>query len=175
MVGAPAVRADQPFDRLAQKRLQARRPALQVDDEKGRRARHRRPQPAFLAGLFPPGFVEMFDRLGADVSHRFFMSRFERGTDFLFEIGDAAERDMDAEDVLGDLFRQVPLRQRGQAIGADQQEQLVLRILSTQVSQGAEKSPAITGFSANLPGNSESSDYPQGDSNPCLSLERAMS
>ena len=46
----------------------------------------------------------MLDRPRADVSHRLLMGRLQRGTDFLLEIGDAAERDLDAEDVVSDLF-----------------------------------------------------------------------
>ena len=56
------------------------------------------------AGLLPAGFVELLDRLGTDVGHRFLMGRFQRDADFLFEIGDAAERDMDTEDVVSDLL-----------------------------------------------------------------------
>jgi integrase len=37
------------------------------------------------------------------------------------------------------------------------------------------ETPANTGFSEYSPGNEVEADYPQGDSNPCLSLERAMS
>ena len=75
-----------------------------MDNEADDRGRGRRPQPAFVAGLFPTGFIDVLNRgllhhlLGLGVSG------LQSRAHLLFEIGDFAQGDRHLENGFTNFF-----------------------------------------------------------------------
>lgn len=93
VVDAPAIAAQDARESRAEQLSQSDEIAQAIDEKHSQVRRGGHPQPAFAAGLFPTGLVEMFD---IGLSHGFDgfgMCRSESFAEFAFEIGDGAERD----------------------------------------------------------------------------------
>src|SRR5437667_2451347 len=104
VVDAPAVTAQDAVDGVPQQRGQAQATPLAVDDEGRYGTGGSHPQPAFAAGLFPTGLIDVLDWGGLDRGLGFGMCRLQGGADFLLQRADRAQRQWDREDIRADLF-----------------------------------------------------------------------
>src|ERR1022692_1774288 len=100
----PAVAGNDALDLLAQQRGQTRGTARGSDDKASYPGRGSAPQPTLLAGLLPPGFIDILGFSFLDRDLGLAMGVRQRSTHFLFEVADRAQRDRHFADGLNKLL-----------------------------------------------------------------------
>jgi hypothetical protein len=86
---------DDPRNRFARERLQAPRPALDMDHEERHRGGLRRPEPALSAGLLPTGLVGVLHRRPSHGIACLVVRTGQRGGGLLFQGDDRTQRHRD--------------------------------------------------------------------------------
>ena len=153
VVSSPSIADDEAADRFAQENRQGGEVASCVNHEGDRDLRGSDPEPTALARLLPAGFIDVLDRSRADCFERLLVSRGESFAHLLFESGHRAQRDGDAEDVLGDFF---------EAAFAD-----VMAAGEIGKSGGESRADAV---SAEFRGDGGLGDFAAGEASPAMAL-----
>src|SRR5271157_627767 len=152
LVDPPAVTNDDALDLAAQQGEETSGATAGMNEVTGHLDRGGQPQPAFLAGLFPTGFIHVLDfgvtdgLLGLDVSG------LQGCTHFGFEVGDGAQCQGRLEEGVGDFFeaafadvrRTTQIGQRGSQAGAHAEAADVVGDLSGGQPATAGTSAALT-------------------------------
>ncbi len=103
VVGAPAIRAGDAGEVLAEQRLDLALMTAGGDPEDGRLCGQRAPERTPLAGCAPAGLVDVDGRSGADLLGKLGVRRCERRADTLHDRVDGAGRKLDAEQLAHEL------------------------------------------------------------------------
>ena len=110
-VHAPAVGAEDAVDGVAQQGGQAQQAALAMNDEGSDAGGGSHPQPTFVAGFFPTGFIHVLDVSFLDGFQRLGVGRFQGRAHLPLQRGDGAQGDGDGEDIFADGFILKPTKE----------------------------------------------------------------